>query len=113
MPEAAIASAVSRTVCSFTLQANLFQLFQPIGGVRASPFGALMTTSWVVSASAGEATTLAASVSHRANLKIRTMSVPKLPCASCVSATNGQSNGQGENHEKLARAAPWGLVVYR
>src|SRR5206468_4548078 len=53
MPELIIESAVSRTVCSVMLQANLFQLFQPIGGVSASPFGALFTTSCVVSASAG------------------------------------------------------------
>src|ERR1017187_5325622 len=36
MPEATIASAVSRISCSFTLSANLFQLFQPICGVKAS-----------------------------------------------------------------------------
>src|SRR5436305_9105215 len=54
MPEETIASAVSRTTFSFTLHANLFQLFQPIGGVSASPFAALLTTSCVVSASAGE-----------------------------------------------------------
>src|ERR1035437_6264050 len=37
MPLVAIASAVSRINCSLMLPANLFQLFQPIGGVRASP----------------------------------------------------------------------------
>src|ERR1700728_4074676 len=38
MPLVAMASAVARTTCSFRpLQANLFQLFQPIGGVRATP----------------------------------------------------------------------------
>src|SRR5947207_4235194 len=38
MPFAAIASAVSRTTFSLRLsQANVFQLFQPIGGVRARP----------------------------------------------------------------------------
>src|SRR5947207_13849566 len=38
MPFAAIASAVSRTTFSLILsQANVFQLFQPIGGVRARP----------------------------------------------------------------------------
>src|SRR6476660_7940675 len=31
-----MASAVARINCSSTLQANLFQLFQPIGGVSAS-----------------------------------------------------------------------------
>ncbi len=36
MPEATIASAVSRINCSFTLSVNLFQLFQPICGVKAS-----------------------------------------------------------------------------
>src|SRR6516162_2454673 len=39
MPLEAIASAVSRTTFSFSpLQAYLFQLFQPIGGVLARPF---------------------------------------------------------------------------
>src|SRR5580658_3428634 len=38
MPLVAMASAVARTTCSFRpLQANLFQLFQPMGGVRATP----------------------------------------------------------------------------
>src|SRR5688572_22456852 len=37
MPLATIASAVSRINCSLTLQPNLFQLFQPICGVFASP----------------------------------------------------------------------------
>src|SRR5688572_13706956 len=37
MPLATIASAVSRISCSLTLQPNLFQLFQPICGVFASP----------------------------------------------------------------------------
>src|SRR5437764_9044250 len=32
MPELTTASAVSRISCSLILQANLFQLFQPIGG---------------------------------------------------------------------------------
>ena len=36
MPVLTIASAVSRISCSLTLQANLFQLFQPIGGVCAN-----------------------------------------------------------------------------
>src|SRR3954466_7062063 len=36
MPEATIASAVSRINASLTLQPNLFQLFHPIGGVWAS-----------------------------------------------------------------------------
>src|SRR5436190_20011168 len=37
MPLETMASAVSRIICSFTLQANLFQLFQPICGVLARP----------------------------------------------------------------------------
>src|SRR5438309_11384238 len=37
MPLATIASAISLINCSLTLHPNLFQLFQPIGGVRASP----------------------------------------------------------------------------
>src|SRR5579863_1198146 len=36
MPDFTIASAVCRSNSSLTLQANLFQLFHPIGGVRAS-----------------------------------------------------------------------------
>src|SRR4029077_8496294 len=35
MPLDTMASAISRTVLSSILSANLFQLFQPIGGVRA------------------------------------------------------------------------------
>jgi hypothetical protein len=31
-----MASAISRTSCSLTSQPNLFQLFQPMGGVFAS-----------------------------------------------------------------------------
>ena len=37
MPVRTMESAAPRTRSSLTLQANLFQLFQPIGGVRASP----------------------------------------------------------------------------
>src|ERR1700677_975088 len=37
MPLATIASAVSRTRASLQLPANVFQVFQPMGGVRASP----------------------------------------------------------------------------
>src|SRR5271167_341714 len=38
MPLLAIASAVSRTTFSLSpLHANLFQLFHPMGGVRANP----------------------------------------------------------------------------
>src|SRR6476620_9637427 len=37
MPDLTIASAMPRTSSSLTLQANLFQVFQPIGGVRARP----------------------------------------------------------------------------
>src|SRR5689334_1890875 len=35
MPLDTMASAISRTVLSSILSANLFQLFQPMGGVRA------------------------------------------------------------------------------
>ena len=38
MPFWTIASAVSRTTLSETRRANLFQLFQPMGGVLARPF---------------------------------------------------------------------------
>src|ERR1700722_4542804 len=45
MPSAAMVSAVSRTTFSLrTLQANLFQLFQPMGGVRARP----LSRAWAV-----------------------------------------------------------------
>src|SRR6187549_850181 len=37
MPLVTMASAVSRIICSLTLHANLFQLFQPICGVLARP----------------------------------------------------------------------------
>src|SRR6185369_16068683 len=37
MPLVTIASAISLISFSLTLQANLFQLFQPIGGVLATP----------------------------------------------------------------------------
>ena len=40
MPDDTIASAVSRISCSSMRQPNLFQLFQPIGGVGARPRGA-------------------------------------------------------------------------
>src|ERR1035438_4444439 len=39
MPLLAMASAISRTFLSSTRPANLFQLFQPIGGVSARPLG--------------------------------------------------------------------------
>src|SRR4051794_27260799 len=38
MPDVTIASAIPRTSSSLTLHPNLFQVFHPIGGVRASPF---------------------------------------------------------------------------
>ncbi len=41
IPFAAIASAASRMICSLMLHANLFQLFQPMGGVSASWSGGL------------------------------------------------------------------------
>src|SRR3954468_24423933 len=37
MPVETMASAVSRIICSFTLQPNLFQLFQPSAGVLERP----------------------------------------------------------------------------
>src|SRR6266542_2103152 len=72
MPEATIASVVSRTTFSFTSQANLFQLFQPIGGVKASPFGALLITSCVVSATAGAVTSTSANkTAHKCAMRAR------------------------------------------
>jgi len=58
MPEAAIASACCRISCSLTLQANLFQEFQPIGGVGAR-FGLGVSSLRVSWAWAGVATTAA------------------------------------------------------
>src|SRR5262245_1983632 len=39
MPDVTSASAVSRITCSLIAKPNVFQLFQPIGGVLASPCG--------------------------------------------------------------------------
>src|SRR5450755_255726 len=36
MPDLTMASAICRIMSSFTLQPNLFQLFQPMGGVLAN-----------------------------------------------------------------------------
>src|ERR1700733_15622124 len=44
MPNFTTASAIPRTRSSLTLQANLFHVFQPMGGVRAS---------WLATAGAG------------------------------------------------------------
>src|ERR1035441_4959481 len=41
MPLEAMASAIPRTDLSSTLLLNLFQLFQPIGGVLARPLGGI------------------------------------------------------------------------
>src|SRR6266568_6347358 len=38
IPDLTIASAIPRTSSSLTLQANLFQVFHPMGGVSAWPF---------------------------------------------------------------------------
>src|SRR6185369_13691645 len=43
MPLDTIASAISLIRFSLTLQANLFQLFQPIGGVLARPLSCACT----------------------------------------------------------------------
>src|SRR6266568_5495053 len=45
MPLLAIASAMLRTVASSMRLANLFQLFQPIGGVRARPLSATLCSA--------------------------------------------------------------------
>src|SRR5215213_1978951 len=44
MPLVTIASAISLISFSLTLQANLFQLFQPIGGVLARPLSRARTS---------------------------------------------------------------------
>ncbi len=101
MPVATIASAVSRTICSLTLQANLFQLFQPIGGVSARPFGALLTTSWVVSASGVRGRPRKARTTA-GNSRRETLALPHaLAFGSCVSATNrAMQTAGGENAMK-------------
>ncbi len=111
MPEATIASAVSRTVCSLTSQANLFQLFQPIGGVRARPFGALFTTSCVVSASAGAANKLAASDQPEHQFHDASHCPPPLLFASCVSATNRRcKQPEGRIVRSLRALLAWSLA---
>src|ERR1039458_10820884 len=45
MPEVTMASAIWRIRSSLTLQANLFQLFHPIGGVLAS----VLAAAWMES----------------------------------------------------------------
>ena len=47
MPLLTIASAICRISVSLMLQPNVFQLFQPIGGVRATPF----SSAWALGAS--------------------------------------------------------------
>src|SRR6266576_2836747 len=51
MPDFTIASAIDLIMSSLTLQANLFQLFHPMGGVSASLEEML---SWAVSGIASE-----------------------------------------------------------
>src|SRR6266852_501579 len=70
MPLATIASAISLINCSLTLQANLFQLFQPIGGVRARP---LPTARALVRAPGSERVMtrlVDMSVAHRLSLQL-------------------------------------------
>src|ERR1035437_6604587 len=59
MPLETMASAISRTFLSSTRPANLFQLFQPMGGVSASLLGGSGFTEgsglWVGNRSAGNA----------------------------------------------------------
>src|SRR5215813_2871233 len=104
MPEATIASAVARTVSSFTLHANLFQLFQPIGGVSASPFGPLLTASCVVSARAGARSKFAASTNRTINFATRAIPLPRFGSALALALPSGDANSRGENHGSLARA---------
>src|SRR5690348_17230952 len=103
MPELTIASAVLRTTCSLTLQANLFQLFQPIGGVSASPFGALLTTSCVVSAIAGAASRFTASANHRITLMMRAIPLPS-PSALALALPSGDATRErGESWQVCVR----------
>src|SRR6185312_974810 len=55
MPLDTIASATPRTTSSETLPANLFQLFQPMGGVRASPLSGTSCSAGTGSLGGGNA----------------------------------------------------------
>jgi hypothetical protein len=45
MPDFTIASAIPRTNSSLTLQANLFQVLNPMGGVGASPLDTALSSA--------------------------------------------------------------------
>src|SRR6478672_7750269 len=51
MPLPTMASAMPLIMSSLTLQPNLFQLFQPIGGVRASPLSQARASGTLVATS--------------------------------------------------------------
>ena len=46
MPVLTIASAIWRISVSLMLQPKVFQVFQPIGGVRATPLSSAWAVSW-------------------------------------------------------------------
>src|SRR2546421_9689775 len=54
MPVLTSASAISLINFSLTLQPNLFQLFQPIGGVRASPLSSARASDALTHATTNE-----------------------------------------------------------
>src|SRR5947209_4483869 len=103
MPLETIASAVCRTVCSFTLHANLFQLFQPIGGVSASPLGALFTVSCLDCADSDVGTS--AIRDNQSSARFIHLSLASRP--PCVSATNPRCKLpiEGENRAQDSRPA--------
>src|SRR4051812_47411293 len=113
MPELTIASALSRTICSFTLQANLFQLFQPIGGVSARPLGALFTTSCVVSAATAEENP-AIAATHINKQKARFITIPALDPVLALALPNGDANRvvRGELMRRLRGLLSGVLLTY-
>src|SRR6185503_5075313 len=62
MPELAMASAICRISDSLMLQPNVFQLFHPIGGVRATPFSRACAAPGASVAAPGSRSSAAASM---------------------------------------------------
>src|ERR1039458_4893633 len=92
MPLPAMASAVARTTCSLRpSQANLFQLFQPIGGVRATPLSRACR--------AGKAMMKAVAAMTRKQVRSFMMTGCSLAvrgnCTSGVTAQTAEENGGG------------------
>src|SRR5688500_16895989 len=70
MPLATIASAICRTRVSLILHPNVFQLFHPIGGVRATPFSsAAPCRSWATNTVAARTPAAKTGLTRRRELK--------------------------------------------